>query len=194
MRNKLFVFILGCFVLFSNNASAFNTELYTGTTISNSCVEHIGFDKGKVMLELKFGFKINLTQKIFIGNEVYYNFKETPYINLDLNTNYKSLKLIDNKYGSRFVIGFNITKNFNISALFGVGKLQYVDRMQRIKNDGASIAGLNIGYKLNQNLGLNIGYEEQVLNNVAIVHHIHGNINSGISIYQIKFGIIYSFE
>lgn len=171
------------------NSSKAAIRPYAGLDVSTTKVE--SESSMKVTSGLTGGIKINLSEKIFIAPEIYYNFANKYYDYSETDTDYSYAEKLNNLYGARVHFGYNFNEKFSTSVFGGVGFFNGeakehdkgdVDNSKTTDNQGL-LAGFSFGYNITENLEAKLNYEYQKIDHADWDERNH----------QFKFGINYNF-
>ncbi len=214
-KTKLFIFTalistqINSEALAKENFYGVEGNLYVGVDYLSSRVEHTynnngtGYvspdggrsenDNSGIGLNTGYKFKKN---NIFISPEIFYeklSAKTKDFHRNNLFNGDNSLKIND-RYGARFALGYDLSEKFSTFVSYGVARTQseitFVNvNSQHRDRHNSSVYGLGASYNINKNLSAKVSYDQQWL---KINYDTYGE-KDRIKIKTFKIGLVYNF-
>lgn len=150
--------------------------------------ENLGFG-------LSAGYRIS-ADKLFFAPEIFYdhlNNKSPDFFYEESSSKQDTLR-IDNRFGGKLNVGYNIHKNLDVFVNAGIASVDYAvewpsSRRSRGVHKLAPIYGAGLIYHFNDNLALRASYDYQIFN----IQYIHEGRRSEVTLDVYKVGLIYGF-
>lgn len=144
---------------------------------------------------LSAGYKIS-ADKLFFAPEIFYdnlNNKAHDFFYQEPNSRQDTLR-IDNRFGGKLNVGYNICKNFSAFVNAGLASVDYIVKWPSVElsrgvHKTAPIYGLGFMYNLNDNLAIRASYDYQKFN----IQYIQEGRRSEVVLDVYKVGLVYGF-